>query len=174
MLTSSHRMTFSAGIRGCIGVIEMQTTLAELLEKFAFSLPADPPEIQRAPAGIKALMIRNKVELGTLMPLFVALRGLCCYFVSTPWSQCFIDYRPSPTSTVGRRPVKLATAWSHPPQTRIFEYLTTIRARKEPSIIQSRYSPSPHTIISTDKNAKVQHTTASASSFLTSTLKAII
>ncbi|EMD34485.1 hypothetical protein CERSUDRAFT_97741 [Gelatoporia subvermispora B] len=73
----ANLMTFSAGLRGCIGwrfsVMESQALIAEILEKFAFSLPPTPPEIQRLPAGVMAPGVRGKTEMGIQMPLQISI-----------------------------------------------------------------------------------------------------
>ncbi|RDX48041.1 cytochrome P450 [Lentinus brumalis] len=74
----ANLMTFSAGVRACIGwrfsVIEMQAILAETLENFEFALPKEKLEIIRAPAGpLMVPIIRGKEDLGTVMPLRVFL-----------------------------------------------------------------------------------------------------
>ncbi|KAI0633710.1 PAH-inducible cytochrome P450 monooxygenase PC-PAH 4 [Trametes polyzona] len=79
-------MTFSAGIRGCIGwrfsVIEMQALAAGLVEIFQFSLPAgakdtnDPKnsEVQYLPSGGTMVpVLRGKPELGPYLRLRVSL-----------------------------------------------------------------------------------------------------
>ncbi|KAL6303953.1 cytochrome P450 [Sparassis latifolia] len=73
----SNLMSFSAGVRGCIGwrfsILEMQTILVELLENFKFSIPSYKPDIQRIPSGLMAPMVRDKMHLGTQMPLRVVV-----------------------------------------------------------------------------------------------------
>ena len=55
-------------------VIEQQAIITELIEHFVFELPPDKPEIQRMPSGIVMVpMIRDKIELGTQMPLLVKM-----------------------------------------------------------------------------------------------------
>ena len=49
--------------------MESQALVAEILENFAFALPANPPEIQRLPTGVMAPAIRGKAEMGIQMPL---------------------------------------------------------------------------------------------------------
>ncbi|OCH92291.1 cytochrome P450 [Obba rivulosa] len=70
-------MTFSAGIRGCIGwrfsVMESQAIIAEILENFEFSLPPNPPEIQRLPAMVVAPAVRGEIEKGAQMPLQISI-----------------------------------------------------------------------------------------------------
>ena len=56
-------------------LIEMQALTAELLENFEFAIPDDKPEIQRVPAGLMMPMIRNKMHLGTQMPLKISIIG---------------------------------------------------------------------------------------------------
>ncbi|EIW62975.1 PAH-inducible cytochrome P450 monooxygenase PC-PAH 4 [Trametes versicolor FP-101664 SS1] len=82
----ANLMTFSAGVRGCIGwrfsIIETQALVAELLENFQFRLPAgaDPAadhknsELQCAPSGAAMVpLIRGKPELGPSLRLRVSL-----------------------------------------------------------------------------------------------------
>ncbi|KAI0712968.1 cytochrome P450 [Cerioporus squamosus] len=74
----ANLMSFSAGVRACIGwkfsVIEMQALLAEILENFEFSIPQEKSTIIRAPVGIGMVpMVGGKEELGTAMPLQVSL-----------------------------------------------------------------------------------------------------
>ncbi|KAI0743400.1 cytochrome P450 [Daedaleopsis nitida] len=74
----SNLMTFSAGVRACIGwrfsVIEMQTILYDLVEKFRFSLPAENMVIKRAPAGLIMIpIVVGKEELNVAMPLRLSL-----------------------------------------------------------------------------------------------------
>ncbi|KAI0721329.1 cytochrome P450 [Cerioporus squamosus] len=71
-------MTFSAGIRGCIGwrfsLIEMQALTAELLENFEFAPPKEDYDIVRLPAGLMVPVVRGKLyELGSVMPLRVSV-----------------------------------------------------------------------------------------------------
>ncbi|EKM51868.1 uncharacterized protein PHACADRAFT_262256 [Phanerochaete carnosa HHB-10118-sp] len=71
----ANLMTFSAGVRGCIGwrfsVIETQAIAADLIENFQFNLPEDKPEIIRVPAGIMGPMIKGREGEGMKMPLHV-------------------------------------------------------------------------------------------------------
>ncbi|PBK62778.1 cytochrome P450 [Armillaria solidipes] len=52
----ANLMTFSAGIRGCIGwrfvVMELQSVVTELLSNFEFSIPKGAPELQHGPADM--------------------------------------------------------------------------------------------------------------------------
>ncbi|KAJ8521421.1 hypothetical protein ONZ45_g1869 [Pleurotus djamor] len=72
----ANLMTFSAGIRGCIGwrfaLIELQALLVEMIENFEFSLPRDV-EIMRLPAGIMIPMVKGRMHEGTQMPLNLTL-----------------------------------------------------------------------------------------------------
>ncbi|KAJ4489396.1 cytochrome P450 [Lentinula edodes] len=88
----SNLMTFSSGVRACIGVIsllhdswrfalmELQAILFSLLERFQFFPP--PPDgsfrglddIQRVPAGLMIPMKRGNWRQGVQMPLLVKLR----------------------------------------------------------------------------------------------------
>lgn len=49
--------------------------LVELLDNFEFAIPDDKPEIQRVPAGQMISMVRNKMHLGTQMPLKISVLG---------------------------------------------------------------------------------------------------
>ncbi|KAI0712960.1 cytochrome P450 [Cerioporus squamosus] len=74
----SNLLTFSAGVRACIGwrfsLIEMQAILAETLENFEFALPGERQHIKRAPAGpLMVPIVEGKEELGSVMPLRVSL-----------------------------------------------------------------------------------------------------
>ncbi|RPD78489.1 cytochrome P450 [Lentinus tigrinus ALCF2SS1-7] len=74
----SNLMSFSAGVRACIGwrfsLIEMQAILAETLENFEVALPEEKLEIKRAPMGpIMLPVVVGKEELGSVMPLRVSL-----------------------------------------------------------------------------------------------------
>ncbi|KAH7909501.1 cytochrome P450 [Hygrophoropsis aurantiaca] len=72
----ANLMTFSAGIRGCIGwrfaVLEMQAVLAELIETFDFRFP-DDVEIIRLNAGLMVPMVRGKMQEGIQIPLHVSV-----------------------------------------------------------------------------------------------------
>ena len=52
---------------------QLQAVAAELLETFEFALPDDQPQIKRAPAMLMVPVVEGKEELGTAMPLRVAL-----------------------------------------------------------------------------------------------------
>ncbi|OCH87516.1 cytochrome P450 [Obba rivulosa] len=71
----SNLMTFSAGVRGCIGwrfsVMESQALIAEILENFEFSPPPNPPEILRLPSSVMAPAVRG--EKGIQMPLQISI-----------------------------------------------------------------------------------------------------
>ncbi|KDQ63627.1 hypothetical protein JAAARDRAFT_385142 [Jaapia argillacea MUCL 33604] len=74
----ANTMSFSAGVRSCIGwrfaLIEMQAILIELLLNFEFSLSPEKPEIQRMPAfQLMIPVLKNKVEEGTQLPLQVTI-----------------------------------------------------------------------------------------------------
>ncbi|KAI0743366.1 cytochrome P450 [Daedaleopsis nitida] len=74
----ANLMTFSGGIRGCIGykftILEMQAIVVEFIENFRFSPPAEQVVIKRAPAGaIMVPMIAGKEELNVAMPLRISL-----------------------------------------------------------------------------------------------------
>ena len=52
---------------------QLQAVAAELLETFEFALPDDQPQIKRAPAMLMVPVVEGKEELGTAMPLRVAV-----------------------------------------------------------------------------------------------------
>ncbi|KAI0794683.1 cytochrome P450 [Fomes fomentarius] len=63
----SNLMSFSAGLRACIGwrfaLYQMQAVDAALLEHFAFDLPADKTHIMRAPGGgVMIPIVKGKEE----------------------------------------------------------------------------------------------------------------
>ncbi|EGO24688.1 hypothetical protein SERLADRAFT_356230 [Serpula lacrymans var. lacrymans S7.9] len=72
----ANLMTFSAGIRACIGwrfaVLEMQAVLTELIEMFEFKYP-EGLDVVRLNSGIMSPAIRGKVEMGVQLPLHVSL-----------------------------------------------------------------------------------------------------
>ncbi|KAF4568504.1 hypothetical protein EYR36_010516 [Pleurotus pulmonarius] len=72
----ANLMTFSGGVRGCIGwrfaVIELQALLVEIMEGFHFSIP-EGVEILRLPAGFMVPVVKGKMSEGTQMPLLVSL-----------------------------------------------------------------------------------------------------
>ncbi|OAX43385.1 cytochrome P450 [Rhizopogon vinicolor AM-OR11-026] len=72
----ANLMTFSAGIRGCIGwrfaVLEMQAVLVELIENFEFRFP-EGVEIIRLNAGLMIPMVAGKMHEGAQMPLQVSV-----------------------------------------------------------------------------------------------------
>ncbi|KAJ3994670.1 cytochrome P450 [Lentinula boryana] len=76
----ANLMTFSAGLRACIGwrfaVMELQAILFGLLEKFEFCPPAsgELDEIQAVPFGLIIPMKRGKWKEGKQMPLHVKIR----------------------------------------------------------------------------------------------------
>lgn len=69
-------MTFSAGLRACIGwrfaVLEMQAVLVELVENFEYRFP-EGVEIIRLNAGLMAPMVEGKMHEGVQMPLEVSV-----------------------------------------------------------------------------------------------------
>ncbi|KAI0706655.1 PAH-inducible cytochrome P450 monooxygenase PC-PAH 4 [Earliella scabrosa] len=73
----ANLLTFSAGLRACIGwrfaMYQLQAVTAALLENFEFALPLDKPHIRRGPAGVILPLIDGKEELGAAMPLRVSL-----------------------------------------------------------------------------------------------------
>ncbi|KAK0455344.1 cytochrome P450 [Desarmillaria tabescens] len=72
----ANLLTFSAGIRGCIGwrfsVMELQSVVTELLSNFEFSMPKGAPRLQHGPAGMAlGPNVPGKVEEGPQIPLLV-------------------------------------------------------------------------------------------------------
>ncbi|KAF4606808.1 hypothetical protein EYR38_000863 [Pleurotus pulmonarius] len=72
----ANLMTFSAGIRGCIGwrfaLIQLQAHLIEVMEEFEFALP-EGVEILKLPAGVIVPMVKGKMHEGSQLPLQVSL-----------------------------------------------------------------------------------------------------
>ncbi|KAI0706269.1 cytochrome P450 [Cerioporus squamosus] len=72
---TSNLMTFGAGLQGCIGwrfaLIEIQAILVELVERFAFAIPEDKPEIVQLPAGLATPIVNGEETVGAQMPLQV-------------------------------------------------------------------------------------------------------
>ncbi|KAM5543148.1 hypothetical protein V8D89_003022 [Ganoderma adspersum] len=75
----ANLMTFSAGVRACIGwrfsIIEMQAFLAELVENFQFDPPAEKVEIQCALAAFVFGMfpvVKGQADLGGAMPIRIS------------------------------------------------------------------------------------------------------
>ncbi|KAK0222986.1 cytochrome P450 [Armillaria nabsnona] len=74
--TYANLMTFSGGIRGCIGwrfaVMEVQSVVTELLNNFEFSIPKGAPELQHGPAGDGLIpIVPGKANEGPQIPLLV-------------------------------------------------------------------------------------------------------
>ncbi|KAL0576901.1 hypothetical protein V5O48_005082 [Marasmius crinis-equi] len=73
----ANLMTFSAGVRACIGwrfaVLELQVVIAALVESFVFA-PVDGVEIERVRIGVSPPMVKGKWESGPQLPMKVALR----------------------------------------------------------------------------------------------------
>ncbi|KAK0455346.1 cytochrome P450 [Desarmillaria tabescens] len=72
----ANLLTFSAGIRGCIGwrfaVMELQSVVTELLSNFDFSMPKGAPRLQHGPAGVTlGPIVPGKAEEGPQIPLLV-------------------------------------------------------------------------------------------------------
>ncbi|KAG2067610.1 cytochrome P450 [Suillus decipiens] len=72
----ANLMTFSGGLRGCIGwrfaVLEIQAVLVELFENFEFRFP-EGVEIVRLNAGLMTPMVKGKLHEGIQMPLEVSV-----------------------------------------------------------------------------------------------------
>ncbi|KAG0695495.1 cytochrome P450 [Suillus ampliporus] len=72
----ANLMTFSAGLRACIGwrfaVLEMQAVLVELIENFEYRFP-EGVEVIRLNAGLMAPMVEGKMDEGLQMPLEVTV-----------------------------------------------------------------------------------------------------
>ncbi|PBK92245.1 cytochrome P450 [Armillaria gallica] len=72
----ANLLTFSAGIRGCVGwrfaVMELQSVVTELLSNFEFSMPKGVSRLQHSPAGIALIpIVPGKAEEGAQIPLLV-------------------------------------------------------------------------------------------------------
>ncbi|KAK0222859.1 cytochrome P450 [Armillaria nabsnona] len=69
----ANLLTFSAGVRSCIGwrfaVMELQVILFELLESFKFTFPKEGIDIKRQHAGLMIPMVRDEMSKGTQMPM---------------------------------------------------------------------------------------------------------
>ncbi|KAF7430178.1 hypothetical protein PC9H_005878 [Pleurotus ostreatus] len=72
-----NTLTFSAGVKGCIGwnfaVLEMQAVLFQLMESFEFSMPPGV-EVMRIMGAIMVPMIKDKLQEGIKMPLLTKSR----------------------------------------------------------------------------------------------------
>ncbi|KAK0493368.1 cytochrome P450 [Armillaria luteobubalina] len=73
----ANLLTFSAGVRGCIGwrfaVMELQSVVTELLSNFEFSMPKGAPKLLHGPAGVTlSPIVPGKGEEGPQIPLLVA------------------------------------------------------------------------------------------------------
>ncbi|KAF9061341.1 cytochrome P450 [Rhodocollybia butyracea] len=77
----ANLMSFSSGLRGCIGwrfaVMELQAILFGLLEKFEFSPPSsgELDEIQLLPFGLITPLRKGKWHEGKQLPIFVKSRN---------------------------------------------------------------------------------------------------
>ncbi|KAI0794698.1 cytochrome P450 [Fomes fomentarius] len=74
----ANLMSFSAGVRACIGwrfaMYQMQAVAAELLGNFEFAMPEDNPHIIRTPGGgVMIPFIKGQEEQGPAIPLRVWL-----------------------------------------------------------------------------------------------------
>ncbi|SJL05138.1 uncharacterized protein ARMOST_08511 [Armillaria ostoyae] len=72
----ANLLTFSAGIRGCIGwrfsVMELQSVVTELLSNFEFSMPKGAPKLQHGLAGTTlSPIVPGKAKEGPQIPLLV-------------------------------------------------------------------------------------------------------
>ncbi|KAK0451384.1 cytochrome P450 [Desarmillaria tabescens] len=72
----ANLLTFSAGIRGCIGwkfaVMELQSLITELLSNFEFSMPKGVSKLQHGPIGVGLIpIVPGKAEQGAQIPLLV-------------------------------------------------------------------------------------------------------
>lgn len=70
-------MTFSGGVRGCIGwrfaVLEIQVVLAALVESFRFSVP-EGLEVEQMRPGLATPLVKGRWKEGPQMPITIALR----------------------------------------------------------------------------------------------------
>ncbi|KAF9256962.1 cytochrome P450 [Marasmius fiardii PR-910] len=71
-------MTFSGGVRGCIGwrfaILEIQVVITALVESFVFSIP-DGVELEQGSPGIGPAFVKDRWEEGPQIPLTVAQRA---------------------------------------------------------------------------------------------------
>ncbi|PBK83826.1 cytochrome P450 [Armillaria gallica] len=68
----ANLMSFSGGIRSCIGIMEMQSVVTELLNNFEFSIPKGAPELQHGPADpVLIPIVLGKADEGLQVPLLV-------------------------------------------------------------------------------------------------------
>ncbi|TFK96159.1 cytochrome P450 [Pterulicium gracile] len=67
----ANLLTFSAGLRACIGLIELQVLMFQLISRFEFAPPPEKYDVMRAAAGLMVPIIRGKMEMGVNMPLSV-------------------------------------------------------------------------------------------------------
>ncbi|KAF9259745.1 cytochrome P450 [Marasmius fiardii PR-910] len=71
-------MTFSGGVRSCIGwrfaVLEIQVVLAALVESFVFSVP-DGVEVEQMRPGLGTPLVKGRWAEGAQMPLTITLRA---------------------------------------------------------------------------------------------------
>ncbi|KAF8511881.1 cytochrome P450 [Hysterangium stoloniferum] len=63
--------SFSSGVRGCIGVIEMQAILIELVENFEFSPPPGDVKILRALAGLVTPVVEGSTDRRSRLPVTI-------------------------------------------------------------------------------------------------------
>ncbi|KAF8900292.1 cytochrome P450 [Gymnopilus junonius] len=72
----ANLLTFSGGVRGCLGwrfaILELQATLVGLIQHFEFS-PPPGIDIQGAPAGSMIPVIRGRAKEGTQLPLRISV-----------------------------------------------------------------------------------------------------
>ncbi|KAK0472202.1 cytochrome P450 [Armillaria novae-zelandiae] len=74
--TYANLMTFSGGVRGCLGwrfaVMAVQSVITELLSNFEFSIPQGAPELHHGPAGAALIpIVPGKENEGPQVPLRV-------------------------------------------------------------------------------------------------------
>ncbi|KAK0470688.1 cytochrome P450 [Armillaria novae-zelandiae] len=74
--TYANLMTFSGGVRGCLGwrfaVMAVQSVVTELLSNFEFSVPQGAPELHHGPAGAALIpIVPGKENEGPQVPLRV-------------------------------------------------------------------------------------------------------
>ncbi|KAK0478584.1 cytochrome P450 [Armillaria luteobubalina] len=72
----ANLMTFSAGIRACIGwrfaVMELQSVVTELLSNFEFSIPKGAPDILPCPVGFGTIpTVLGRAKEGPQVPLLI-------------------------------------------------------------------------------------------------------
>jgi len=73
----SNLLTFSGGVRACIGwrfaVLEIQTLLIELVSNFEFTMTEESKRVRRMPCAVMVPVIEGQEDRGVQLPLNIAL-----------------------------------------------------------------------------------------------------